>query len=188
MEHSNPFTRDTYPNLFEHSSVGSAYHHGRAASLALGKDLFPAPDRRYPAFAAAINDGRLVTDYRPQCTKNIPVGDQFHTKKWMIQNGEALMEEARKRQVERTGAAIPTIDTSPLPAGIVHSTPFQSEIHPTNWKGGLGVERADSKAPALFGTFQYEPTISERQANRKNIAMTTREEGGRNSKRGTFRG
>jgi len=52
--------------------------------------------------------------------------------------------------------------------------------------GGLGVERANASAPDLFGTFSYEPTISEMQNNRKNIGMTVREEGGRNSKRGGF--
>ena len=186
MEHSNPFTRDTYPNLFEHSSVGSAYHHGRAASLALGKDLFPAPDSRYPAFAAAINDGRLVTDYRPQCSKNIRTGQQFYTKKWMIGHGSELMDESRRRQVEWTGAALPMANTMPPPAAVVHSTPFYSEVNPTNLLGGLGVERANAKCPPMFGAFSYAPTIAEMQNNRKNIAVTTREEGGRNSKRGQF--
>jgi len=186
MEQSNPFTRNTYPNLFDHPSMGSSYHNGRVASLGPVKDLFPVADSRYPAYTATVNDGRLVTDYRPQCSKNVPVGEQFYTKKWMIGHAEDLMEEARKRQVERTGAALPMSNTVPPPAAVVHSTPFYSEVQPTQWKGGIGVERADSKAPALFGTFQYEPTISEMQANRKNIGVTVREEGGRNSKRGAF--
>jgi hypothetical protein len=59
-------------------------------------------------------------------------------------------------------------------------------VNPTYWKGGLGVERANADSPDLFGTFTYAPSISEIQNNRKNISMTTREEGGRNSKRGQF--
>jgi len=52
--------------------------------------------------------------------------------------------------------------------------------------GGLGVERANATAPDMFGVFQYSPSVSEMQANRKNISMTTRQEGGRNSNRGKY--
>ena len=183
---TNEFTRDTYPNLFTHPSFGTEYRGAREAALAPSKDSAPARDTRYPARAAALEDGRLVTDYRPQCTKNIRTGQQFYTKQWMIGHGSELMEESRRRQVEGTGAALPMSNTVPPPAAVVHSTPFYSEVNPTNLLGGLGVERANAKCPPMFGSFSYEPTISEMQNNRKNIAMTTRQEGGRNSKRGMF--
>ena len=183
---TNEFTKDTYPNLFTHPSFGTEYRGAREAALAPSRDLAPAPDSRYPAFAATLNDGRLVTDYRPQCSKNIRVGQQFYTKKWMIGHGEELMEESRRRQVESTGAALPMANTIPPPAAVVHSTPFYSEVNPTYLLGGLGVERANAKAPPMFGSFTYSPTISGMQNNRKNIAGTTRYEGGRNSKRGMF--
>ena len=48
------------------------------------------------------------------------------------------------------------------------------------------VERANAAAPMLFGTFEYQPTMSEIQNNRKNITLTNRYEGGRNSVRGIF--
>ncbi len=182
--HTNEFTRDTTPNLFHRTPMGTAYRSGHHAVLGSAKDLYPAPDNRYPAFAAASQDGRLVTDYRPQCSKNIRTGDQFETKKWMIHHAEDLMEEARKRQVIRTGAALPMANTVPPAAAVVHSNPFYSEVQPTHWKGGLGVERADASAPPIFGTFAYQPSVSEMQANRKNIAMTVLQEGGRNSRRG----
>jgi hypothetical protein len=102
----------------------------------------------------------------------------------MISHGNELMDESRKRQVEWTGAALPMANTVPPAAAVVHSTPFYSEVNPTNLLGGIGVERANAEAPAMFGAFIYHPTISEMQSNRKNISVTTREEGGRNSKRG----
>jgi hypothetical protein len=104
----------------------------------------------------------------------------------MINHADELMEEARQRQVEGTGASLGMANTVPPPAAIVHSTPFESEIEPTHFLGGIGVERGNSDAPALFGTFSYEPTIADIQKNRKNVAMTTMQEGGRNSKRGIF--
>jgi len=104
----------------------------------------------------------------------------------MIRHGEDMIEESRQRQVEWSGASLPMSNTVPPPAAMVHSTPFDSEISATGLYMGIGVERADAAAPPLFGTFAYEPTIAEMQMNRKNISLTTRQEGGRNSKRGNF--
>ena len=70
----NGFTRDTSPNLFSSPSLGSEYRGAHQAAIPSSKNVFPARDSRYPAHAAALNDGRLVTDYRPQCSKNIRVG------------------------------------------------------------------------------------------------------------------
>jgi len=180
------FNRDTRPTLYAAPTFGTEYRAAHTATVPAVKDVYPARDNRYPAYAAPLEDGRLVTDYRPQCTKNIRAGDQFHTKLWMIRHGEEMMEESRQRQVEWSGASLPMANTVPPPAAIVHSTPFDSEIHATNLHMGLGVERANAEAPALFGTFAYEPTIAEMQMNRKNISLTSHQEGGRNSKRGIF--
>ena len=183
-QHTNPFTRDTTPNLFHRPSFGTEYRGAHQAALGSAHHTIPDSDSRYHAFDAPLTDGRLVTDYRPQCSKNVRTGQQFQTKLWMITHGTELMEESRKRQVEWSGASLPMANTVPPPAAVVHSTPFYSEVHSTHLKGGLGVERANAVAPELFGTYSYEPSISETQANRKNIAGTTKEEGGRNSKRG----
>ena len=112
--------------------------------------------------------------------------DQFNTKKWMITHADELMDESRRRQVEWTGASLAMANTVPPPADVVHSNAFYSEVNPTHYQNGIGVERAGAKAPPLFGTFMYEPTMSELQNNRKNIALTQYQEGGRNSVRGVF--
>ena len=137
------------------------------------KDIYPARDSRYPASAAHLEDARLVTDYRPKCSKNIRPDAQYNTKLWLINHGNEIIDESRKRQVEWTGASFITANTVPPPAGITHSTPFYSEINPTGLKNGIGIERANVDCPGLFN-------------NRKNIGLTTHSEGGRNSQRGKF--
>jgi hypothetical protein len=180
------FTRDTRPNLYHSPSFGEDYQAARSAYVAPAKELYPARDNRYPAYAGPLEDARLVTDYRPQCTKNIRPALQFSTKAWLINHATEIMEEARQRQIEWSGASLPMANTVPPPAAIVHSTPFYSEVNHTYMKNGLGVERANAKAPPLFGTYEYEPTMQEMRMNRKNIALTTHREGGRNSTRGKF--
>ena len=96
------------------------------------------------------------------------------------------MDESRKRQVEWSGASLPLANTVPPPANVVHSNPFYSEVNPTFLQNGIGVERANANAPDLFGTFSYEPTMSEIRNNRKNIGLTQYYEGGRNTVRGVF--
>lgn len=154
-------------------------------SMPVIKDMFPVRDSRYDAYAGVMNDGRLVTDYRPQCSKNIAPHAQFHTKQWMIHHADHLMKEARRRHVEGSGASLPMANTVPPPASIVYSTPFSSISVHTHLKHGQGAERAHAQTPPLFGTFSYEPTMAEIQNNRKNIHGTTIQEGGRNSKRGS---
>ena len=180
------FTRDTLPNLFNRPSFGTEYRAAHQSIVPPTKDVYPAKDVRYPAFAGKMSDGRLVTDYRSQCSKNVKPAYQFNTKLWMINHAEDIIEESRRRQVEWSGASFAMANTVPPPADIVYSTPFYSEVNATNLEGGIGVVRSDSKAPMIFGTFVYEPTMAEIQNNRKNIRTTTHYEGGRNSIRGTF--
>ena len=180
----NKFNRNTSPNLFNDPAFGSAYHSAHRTFFEPVKEASPARNARYPAYAATASDGRVVTDYRPQCSKNVKAGNQFHTKLWLIHHSEEIMDESRRRQVEWTGASLGMANTVPPPAAIVHSTPFYSEANPTNLYDGIGVERANADAPELFGTFRYEATMAEIQNNRKNIGMTSFYEGGRNSRRG----
>jgi hypothetical protein len=103
-----------------------------------------------------------------------------------VNHADDIITESRRRQVEWSGASLAMANTVPPPADIVHSTPFYSEVNSTNIKNGIGVERANVPCPQLFGTFTYEPTMQEIRNNRKNIALTSYYEGGRNSPRGVF--
>jgi len=183
---TQPFSRDTTPHLFHRPSMGTGYNEAHRVAFSAPKETTPARDVRYPAYAATMSDGRLVTDYRPQCSKNIRAGSQFHTKHWMIQHAEEIMDESRRRLVEWTGATLPMANTVPPPAAVVRSTPFASELQPTGLALGLGVERHGAAAPPLFGTFEYDPTMAELRANRKETQLTTYMEGGRNSVRGKW--
>ncbi len=151
------------------------------------KFTHPIPDSRYPAFAGIADDARFGTDYRPHCTQNMPTGTQFTTKQWMVHHATEIMDISRKRQVEWTGASLPMANTMPPPAVIVHSTPFENELQPSGARYGLGIERSDAKAPSLFGTFHIAPSQTEIYGNKKQIGITSRYEGGRNSLRGANR-
>ena len=180
------FSRDTFPNLYHNQPFGTEYKAAQKAYVPSAKDVYPARDNRYPAYAGPMQDARLVTDYRPQCSKNIPTGTQFNTKLWLINHTNDVIDESRRRQVEWSGASLAMANTVPPPADIVHSNPFYSEVNPTGLQNGIGVERADTPCPMLFGTFSYEPTMAEIRSNRKNIGLTHYYEGGRNSPRGVF--
>ena len=143
-----------------------------------------APDNRYPAYAALMSDGRLVTDYRSKCEKNIPVGKQFATHQFMVTNAEALIQESRKRQAIWNGAVFGLSATQPEPAVIQRCSADSCSFRETNDKFGLGIERQSEGVPVLFGTFEVDATVAELTRDRRNVALTTRFEGGRNSMRG----
>jgi hypothetical protein len=180
------FSRDTRPNLFHNPPYGTEYNQAQRVGFAPSTQIEPARDTRYPAYAAPMSDGRLVTDYRPHCARNIPPNAQYNTKLWMVHHADKMIDESRRRQVEWSGASLPMANTVPPPADIVHSNKFYSEVNPTGLSGGIGVERANSVAPDLFGTFQYEPTMREIRNNRKNISLNVHYEGGRNTPRGNY--
>jgi len=179
------FAKPTTPNLFSRQPVGTEYTIGRVITTAPAKQVQNAPDSRYPAYAAPMEDGRLVTDYRNHCSRNIPPGAQFSTKAWMIHHADNIINLSRERQAEWTGAALGTANTVPPPEFVVHSTPFDSNIYRTGFAAGIGLERADAKVPALFGTFVVPPSRAETALNKKNIALTSDYQGGRNSLRGS---
>lgn len=146
----------------------------------------PAPDSRFPGWAAPMSDARLVTNYKPHCAANIPAGQQFPTKIWMQQNAEDIMQYSRKVYAERTGATQPFDETVvPPPAQIVTCRPAECTRVNTEVPGGIGVERGDAAAPELFGTFSFAPAAMS-AAPLKGPKMTQRAEGGRNAMRGVF--
>ena len=146
----------------------------------------PAPDSRFPGWAAPMSDARLVTNYKPHCAANIPVGQQFPTRVWMQQNASEIIDYSRKVYAERTGANIPFDDTVvPPPAEVVTCRPAECTRVVTEAPGGIGVERGASAAPDLFGTFSFASGTGAATPLRSPI-MTARSEGGRNAVRGVF--
>ena len=177
------FNKLTYPNFFApFPTLGTEYKEVRGR--AVPSSMEPARDPRYPAFSGITADARHGTDYRPHCANNLPVGTQFMSKQWMVSHTDSLIGLSRSRQSEWSGAGLPQANTVPPPATLVFSSPFENEILPTNYPGGIGMERTGAATPYLFGTFVIPPTAAEVRSNVKHIALTSRYEGGRNTPRG----
>jgi len=150
------------------------------------KGTEPTPDNRYPGWAAPMADGRILTDYRPNCALNIPTGSQYATRRWMQDNATSIMNLSRRRAAETTGAGRSYKNTEPPPAAYIKCTPDECRYTPVAEQGigeglgGIGVKR-NEYVPELFGTF----APSAPHSGIKDKAMLTiYYEGGRNSKRG----
>jgi hypothetical protein len=152
------------------------------ANEAPSRDTYPTPDNRFPSWAAPMSDGRIATDYRPKCSKNIPAGQQFATRGWMQRNADELMMLSRKRQAELAGAGQsydPRIEAPPT--AYVKCDAVEcgyTEVNPR----GIGVER-NEHVPDLFGTYAASSSYWGKQDK---PTMTMIEEGGRNTVRGKF--
>jgi hypothetical protein len=174
---TNQFRLSTYPNYIEKQPIAPIK---RTVSQSVPtKDTGSVRDVRFPTWAAQMSDGRIQTDYRPQCSVNIPTGRQYATRQMMIHNAEKIIEKSRQRMAERTGAGGP-FDSSVLPSHAVtmKCTPFECGIVETQ-KGGIGMERKEG-CPELFGTF----SASTRGALPAPVTKTKNYEGGRNTPRG----
>jgi hypothetical protein len=140
-----------------------------------------APDNRYPSWPAIMADSRY-TDYSPRCSKNIPVGEQFPTKQWLINNTEQILDYSRTHQFPTTQA----LDASvlPPPAQIVECSKYDCSLLNTNMPGGIGIERV-YETPYLFGTFSSSSSSgSNYEVKSQDAKLTQLSEGGRNSRRG----
>lgn len=173
---SKLFRLPTKPNFYA-TSPDPFKPDGRAKFSQL-----PSPDSRYPGFPAQMSDGRLVTDYLPNCSNNIPAGSQFATKEWMTKNGMELIRLGRERYAQQNGSGFRLADTVPPPALLVECRTNDCARRITGAPGGIGIERTDSATPDLFGT--WEPNML-KDAPPAMAYLTTRYEGGRNTPRGT---
>jgi hypothetical protein len=146
----------------------------------------PAPDSRFPGWAAPMSDARLVTDYQPHCAKNVPAGQQFPTKAWMQRNASDVIDYSRKIYAQRMGGFL-AYDSSvvPPPALIVDCKPGGCSRSVTEAPGGIGMERAGAECPELFGTFSFAGMVGP-APEKPRVCLTTKQEGGRNSIRGVF--
>jgi len=140
----------------------------------------PAPDARFPGWAATQEDGRLITDYRPRCAVNIPSSQQFSVQQWSQRNAESIIELSRARNTKETGAGRGfDVGVVAPPAQFVTCDTFQCRYTPTGKAGGIGTERAES-VPHLFGTFNTDVLPAHQPLPQRSSTY----EGGRNSPRG----
>lgn len=146
------------------------------------KQTIPAPDSRFPGYAAPMEDGRLVTDYRSKCEVNIPTGAQFASRLFMQHNADALMSRSRSRQAEvaSAGRAYDSRSVVP-PVAYLQCSPMDCG-YTRNVEEGVGVERIEP-TPPLFGTFA--PSYPSKGVP-AHAPLTQVFEGGRNTPRGKF--
>jgi hypothetical protein len=146
------------------------------------KTTEPTPDNRFPGWAAPMEDGRLITDYRPHCALNFPTGTQFASRQFLTKNAESIMEMSRKRQAEWTGAGR-AFDSATVMPPAAYITCNEVECgYSEAVEGGVGVKRVE-RVPELFGTFAYSGPSFSKPAQ---PLITTKYEGGRNTVRGVF--
>ena len=140
----------------------------------------PAPDSRYHAYAAPMEDGRLLTDYRQACVTRAPPGTQFAVKQWTVHNTDELVRISRLRQVQSSGHSLGSADTVLPPAVLQQCNPESCSIQQTHYRDGLGIERTDA-APELFGTFQFPASAVVKANNTKSTGLNKDIAYGRNT-------
>lgn len=174
------FRRTTDPNFYENVPVGYDAKRTAYKTAVSNRNTLPSPDPRFPGYAGIMEDGRLVTDYRPHCNQNIPAGSQYGVKEWMVKNTPSIIDVSRTRQAQVTGAIYkddPTVVPNPL--ATVKCTKTECEYRAYD-EMGIGIER-DDKAPELFGTFTVLGRIHPPPSK---TSLTTTYEVGRNTVRG----
>jgi hypothetical protein len=139
-----------------------------------------APDNRFRGYAAMLEDGRLLTDYRQSCVTRAPPGEQFAVKNWMVHNTDEILRITRDRQVQNTGHALGTAETEVPGAFFQQCTPYGCEFYPSGATGGIGLERSE-RTPDLFGTFDFKPNMNTRRRNQEFTSLNNVVEYGRNT-------
>ena len=154
------------------------------AAVVPKKTTVPTQDSRFPGWAAPMEDGRFVTDYRSQSELNIPAGMQYATTRFMQRNATEIMDQARKRQASVVGAGLPYDAVTEMPpAGYVNCTPFACTVRRSGATSkGVGIVRKEP-VPELFGTFSPSRATILQPAKPLGTRM---EEGGRNTVRGVY--
>ncbi len=166
------------PNYYASSQAATPW----TESIKRARAAAPAEDARFPGWAAPQSDGRLVTDYRPNCATNIPVKSQQVTRIWMQRNAEDIIRIARDRTAEVTGMSYGVDMTTEPPAAVqMTCTKAGCSKRFTRAEEGIGMERGNNgPVPDLFGTYSVSSYLP---APAPHIAITVKEEGGRNTRR-----
>lgn len=179
---SQLFRVTTNPNYYPSINEYIAAQKAKKTVISQRGGGIPAPDARFPGWAAPLADGRLVTDYRPHCYRDVPAGYQFAATQFIQHNTDDIINVSRRRQAEQAGAVYPFDRTVvPPPANTNTCTPMGCELEVTGARLGIGMEREGAEAPPLFGTFTFPPT---RPQPAPKVALTHVYEGGRNTVRG----
>lgn len=187
VANSKGFRYTTQPNYYKYDPTRmEIIRQANKDQTLQSRSTEPSRDNRYPAFAAQMSDGRLVTDYRTHCYENITVGEQYATKHWMQANASEMMDVSRRRQLEWSGGSLPILDLGPPPAEMQYTNADTFNIAETQFRGGLGLERADQSVNGvpMPGTYFYAPSLAEERNNVSKVRGTVTYEGGRNSPRG----
>jgi len=175
------FRLPTQPDFYKSIESASPINKMHKAS-----HIVPAVDSRFPGWAGPMSDGRLVTDYSPHCSKNIPVGKQFPTTLWMQRNADDIIQYSRSKTAIDTGSIFPFDDSVVPPASsTVSCSRSECKMVSTGLEGGIGIERREPNLPELFGTFSSDKLFPTKALN-PNVKLTTSYEGGRNSLRGSL--
>jgi hypothetical protein len=170
----------TQPNYYHGLSSYEAERLANKTTVS-SRNTQPSMDSRFPGWAAPMEDGRLVTDYRPHCNQNIPAGKQFATKEWIQANTDDLIAISRARYAQTTGAIYAYDNTVEAPPeSLVKCDKVSCEFMPSGKYNGIGTERVYDRAPELFGTY----TLPKMRAPKAHVGLNPRFEGGRNSWRG----
>ena len=140
----------------------------------------PPTDARYPAYAAPMEDGHFITDYRQSCVGRAPPGTQYAVKEWTVANTDEIIRISRKRQAQATGQVFGSANTEPPPLEIQKCNTEYCTIKPTYGKYGIGLERTDV-APELFGTFQFKPNPATLDSNKSLVDLNNEIRYGRNT-------
>jgi hypothetical protein len=132
-----------------------------------------------------MSDARMVTDYSNHCSKNIPVGRQYPTTRWMQRNAEEVINYSRTSSAIAMGSVFP-FDTNvvPPPVSKISCTRGGCSKTFTGAEGGIGDERSENEFPELFGTFTSDTLFPAKARMSDRTGGTTHYEGGRNSLRG----
>lgn len=138
-------------------------------------------DNRYWAYAAMMEDGRHITDYRQACVTRASPGQQFAVKQWTVHNADEIIHITRRRQAQNTGQSIGSADTK-MPAVAYQECNTDKCVMYKSLLNGTGLERTDT-TPYLFGTFTFTPDMATQKDNTKHIELTKLNEYGRNTSR-----
>ncbi len=142
----------------------------------------PADDARYPAFAAPMEDARTFTDYRSHCETFAQPKYHNQVRDWMQKNAMDIRYLAVRRQAENTGAVLGVVNTMPPFENIQECDEFQCRIGSTANPNAVGIYNTASKGDVThFGTLQFDPDPAVLLANRKQVQLTSKFEGGRNT-------